>query len=299
MWSDWATKPSIFVNMKAFAASFYCVGKSRQAPQKGLSQALIMSLRRGQKVAMSDSQVTDRELVRKAQAGEKQAFGRLVERYQKRVYAVALGMLHNPDDALDVVQDAFVKVHKHIGSFQGNASFYTWLYRIVSNLCIDVQRKRKRRQHQEFNEAVAHSETPMSGVDVTPRLAESDPVTNLSRRELSRQMNKALDALSENHRVIILLREVDGLSYDDLARVLKVSKGTVMSRLFHARKNLQTSLRPYLGLKENQGLDGLEIREESGEKPGSTKQENGSGNGVGLAKKNGQRASDKSLRGNP
>jgi len=206
---------------------------------------------------------SDRELVERAKAGEKAAFGVLVERYQKRIYAVAFGMLHNRDDALDVVQDAFVKVHKHIGAFQGNASFYTWLYRITANLCIDVRRKRGRRGEVEFEESVGRDEGLATGIDVAPRHAEANPVQNLGRRELAGEIDRALETLSENHRLILLLREVEGLSYEELARVLKISKGTVMSRLFHARRNMQKTLRPYLGLREGEGLDGRAHADES------------------------------------
>ncbi len=207
-------------------------------------------------LGMSAQGPTDRELVDLAKAGEKQAFAKLVTRYQKRVYAVAFGILHNHDDAMDVVQDAFVKVHKHIGSFQGNASFYTWLYRIASNWCIDVRRRQARRPTVEFDETIGREGGMASSVDVAPRHAESNPVENIARRELSVEMNKALNELSENHRVILLLREVEDLSYEDLAKVLKISKGTVMSRLFHARKNMQKALRPYLGLREGEDLKG-------------------------------------------
>jgi len=215
----------------------------------------------------------DRELVELAKSGDKRAFGMLIERYQKRAYAVALGMLHNPEDALDVVQDAFVKVHKHIGTFQGNASFYTWLYRIVANLCIDQRRRQGRRPEVAFEEGVARDEAVTATVDVAPRHAEANPVENLSRRELGAEINRALDDLSDNHRIIILLREVEGLSYEELARVLKISKGTVMSRLFHARKNMQKALRPYLGLRDGEGLKGSGESAEAEEEQDGNEQE--------------------------
>ena len=205
---------------------------------------------------MAETELSDRDLVERAKAGDRSAFATLVQRYQKRAFAVALGMLHNRDDALDVVQDAFVKVHKHIGAFQGNASFYTWLYRIVANLCIDVRRRRGRRSEVAFEEAVKPDDTAATGCDVAPQQRGASPVENLARRELRGEISKALDGLSENHRLILLLREVEGLSYEDLARVLKISKGTVMSRLFHARKNMQKALRPYLGLAPGAGLGG-------------------------------------------
>lgn len=216
----------------------------------------VKGARAGRELAMRGEGPPDRELVDRAKAGDKRAFGILVERYQRRAFAVALGMLHNREDALDVVQDAFVKVHKHLGTFQGNASFYTWLYRIVANLCIDLRRRQGRRPEVAFEESIGRDEAVAGTVDVAPRHAEANPVENLTRRELGEHINQALDALSDNHRVILLLREVEGLSYDELATVLKISKGTVMSRLFHARKNMQKALRPYLGLREGEGLGG-------------------------------------------
>lgn len=205
---------------------------------------------------MTAQQVTDRDLVRQAQAGERQAFAELVARYQRRAYAVALGMVHNHDDALDVVQDAFVKAHRNLPGFQGKSSFYTWLYRIVVNLCIDRGRSRSRRPQVEFDETYEREQAASVGVDVLPSRSDADPIRNMKRRELGQQLEKALSSLSDNHRAILLLREVDGCSYEQIAETLDISKGTVMSRLFHARKNMQKELRPYLGLEEGQGLDG-------------------------------------------
>lgn len=205
---------------------------------------------------MTAQQVTDRDLVQQAQTGDRKAFAELIARYQRRAYAVALGMVRNHDDALDVVQDAFVKAHRNLAGFQGKSSFYTWLYRIVVNLCIDRGRSRSRRPHVEFDETYEREQAASVGVDVMPSRSDADPITNMKRRELGQQLDRALATLSDNHRAIILLREVDGCSYDQIAETLQISKGTVMSRLFHARKNMQKELRPYLGLEEGQGLDG-------------------------------------------
>lgn len=191
----------------------------------------------------------ERQLVEASLDGDNKAFGRLVERYQRRVYALAFGILRNRDDAWDVAQEAFVKAYKNLGTFEGNSAFYTWLYRITYNLCLDTVRSKSRRDTVQLDEKKAHEDA----------LADQDsqrvehPVEALDRRELAEVLQKAMTQLSEKHRAIIVLREIEGLSYEEMADVLKISKGTVMSRLFHARRNLQLLLKPYL--ENGQELD--------------------------------------------
>jgi len=195
--------------------------------------------------SQEERKVEDQELVQRAQAGDHRAFRVLVERYQRKVYTVAYGIVRNPDAAMDVVQDAFVKVHKHLGSFQGNSSFYTWLYRIVVNLCIDKKRRAARASEVDYDDTLAHGDGFTDG----PTLASTgfdSPHKAAQRKELVEHMDKALDTLSDDHREILMLREVDGLSYEELSETLGIAKGTVMSRLFHARKNFQKSLMRYL-----------------------------------------------------
>jgi RNA polymerase sigma-70 factor (ECF subfamily) len=192
----------------------------------------------------------DRPLVERAQAGDRRAFQELVERYQHRVYMVAFGMLRDREDALDITQEAFIRVHRYLPEFKGSASFYTWLYRIVVNLCIDA----KRRGGHEA-EAAAGSRAGSRTVEDLPAGADAggrppvidDPETGMERKELARALGQALEGLSPNHRAVILLREVDGLSYKEMARVMKCSQGTIMSRLFHARKRMQDALSRWLG----------------------------------------------------
>ncbi len=181
-------------------------------------------------------------LVRQAAAGDHRAFRQLVERYQRKVFTVANGILSNPDHAMDVTQDAFVKVYKALPDFKGDSQFYTWLYRIVVNLCIDKKRKASRRAEVDYDDAIAHSS---DGPSLGPMLASTQidsPMKAYARQELRVQMNAAMDELSEAHREILVLREVEGLSYEELAEALDIPKGTVMSRLFHARKKFQTAL---------------------------------------------------------
>jgi RNA polymerase sigma-70 factor (ECF subfamily) len=184
----------------------------------------------------------DRRLVEDAQRGDSDAFRELVVRYQRRVYAVALGMVHDPDDARDIAQEAFLKVHKSLGTFAGDAQFFTWLYRIVMNLSIDYLRKR-RGQKVEFDDEAAHEEPDEGGI--SPLRTGFDPARALLDKELRAALLHALDRLSPAHRAVLLMREVEGLSYQEMADTLACSIGTVMSRLFHARKKMQTMLLSY------------------------------------------------------
>jgi RNA polymerase sigma-70 factor (ECF subfamily) len=190
-----------------------------------------------------DRKQVDLELVKRLQAGDQTAFRGLFERYNRRAFAVAFGVVKNQQDALDVVQEAFIKVHKHIGTFQGTSSFYTWLYRIVMNLAID--HVRRARKVIEFDDSIKKEDAAGDGA-LLPRLANENPGKVIGRRELSVQIEAALDGLPEYHRAVILLREVEGMSYEEMAQVLDVPKGTIMSRLFHARRKMQESLHDYL-----------------------------------------------------
>jgi RNA polymerase sigma-70 factor (ECF subfamily) len=182
----------------------------------------------------------ERGLVLQAQAGDEKAFRELVERYQRRVYGLAYGMLRDADDAMDVVQETFIKVHRYLGRFKGTSSLYTWLYRITINLCIDHLRKVGKTHAVDYDDARAHE----TGVheELMPSTLHMDPDRSLARREIREQVNRALATLSANHRAVILMREVEGLSYTEMAEVMQCSKGTIMSRLFHARRRLQAAL---------------------------------------------------------
>ncbi len=186
----------------------------------------------------------EKELVRQAKSGDSEAFRQLFERHNRRAYALALGVVRNPDDALDVVQDAFIKAHRYLPKFEGTSSFYTWLYRIVMNLAIDHLRKAKRAQQVDFNDALAHIEGEGGASDdsLLPKILGADPGKSLVRKEMREHISIALQSLSENHRAVLVMRELEGLSYEEMAKAMDCSKGTIMSRLFHARKNMQQQL---------------------------------------------------------
>lgn len=194
------------------------------------------------KQARAEQKARDLALVEKARKGDRKAFGTLVELYQRRVYAIAFGILRSREDAWDAAQEAFVKAYKNLDRFEGTSAFYTWLYRITYNLSIDHLRSKKRRDTVDLDEnRKLESALEKAGHQVAEH---PDEVTD--RKELSRVLQDAMRKLSDKHRAIIVLREVEGLSYEEMADVLGISKGTVMSRLFHARKNLQALLRPYV-----------------------------------------------------
>jgi RNA polymerase sigma-70 factor (ECF subfamily) len=188
----------------------------------------------------------DLTLVSKAKAGAADAFRVLVVRYQRKVYALALGIVKDPDLAWDVAQEAFVRVHGHLGEFEGKSSFSTWLFRIATHVAIDaVRRERAARKDDVDDVNEAHLAEGADGILSTT--LGNDPGENLLRRELAGKIQAALETLPEKHRTILVLREVEGLSYEELAERLGIHKGTVMSRLFHARKKMQAALRPYAG----------------------------------------------------
>ncbi|HEV8325274.1 MAG TPA: sigma-70 family RNA polymerase sigma factor [Myxococcota bacterium] len=188
----------------------------------------------------------DLELVHHARKGDDAAFKTLVERYQRRVYGIAYGMLHNADDAMDVTQEAFIKVHRYIGSFQGTSSFYTWLYRITVNLAIDLLRKGSKMSTVDFDDALDHASEAQEATGLLPGQLGTSPTQELERHKISDEIQAALAKLSDNHRAVIVMRELEGLSYKDMARAMKCSKGTIMSRLHHARRKMQAMLRAKL-----------------------------------------------------
>jgi RNA polymerase sigma-70 factor (ECF subfamily) len=185
--------------------------------------------------------VDDLALVDAARAGDTSAFTALVVRYQRKVYAVALGIVKDPDQAWDVSQEAFVRVHGHLAEFKGESSFQTWVMRIASHLAIDSLR-RERKNRRDRLEDIREEVVGEAGEGILSTPLGVDPVANLLRRQLAERMQAALDGLPEIHRTILVLRELEGLSYEDLAERLGIQKGTVMSRLFHARKKMQEAL---------------------------------------------------------
>lgn len=184
----------------------------------------------------------DRGLIARAQQGDTAAFRSLVERHQRRAFAIALALVRDENDARELVQDAFLRVYKGLDNFQGGSSFFTWLYRIITNLSIDLIRK-PGRQLVDIDEARFESDDAQEAdFPLLSRVDGADPADVVRRREIARRLQVALDALPPYHRGVIVMREIEGLSYEEMATAMGVSKGTIMSRLFHARQKLQKAL---------------------------------------------------------
>jgi len=187
--------------------------------------------------------LTDRELVDRARDGDADAFGQLVRRHQQRIHRLAIHMLRDRAEAEDVMQETFVRAYRALDRFDGRSEPYTWLYRIAMNLCIDRARSHKRAQKVEFDEAVDREGEEAGDSGISPHRLGFDPAQAVRDREIRERVSAAMARLSPNHRAVLTLREIDGLAYKEIAEVMQCSEGTVMSRLFHARKYMQEMLR--------------------------------------------------------
>lgn len=190
---------------------------------------------------------TDEQLVEQARRGDKEAFRELFERYQRKVMTVAVGMVGNAEDAMEIVQDTFVKAYEHLNRFKGESSFYTWLFRIAVNRAIDLRRFRKRNPTTGLEDEFRYPDSDQPYDDFLGDEEErTDPVRHAEAHEIGKRVAQAIAELTPDHRAVILLREVEGLSYEEISRVMQCSKGTVMSRLHYARKKLQKKLKDLL-----------------------------------------------------
>ena len=186
--------------------------------------------------------VSDLELVKQCQAGQTEAFDELVTRYRTRVFAMIYNMVHNEQDAWDLAQESFVKAWKSIKRFRGDSSFYTWMYRIVMNVTIDWLRKKQiKGAGSEFDDSIQLKEIDPASKTV-PK-ADPLPHERMERNEIRSKIDNAIGQLSPEHRAVILMKEIEDMQYHEIAETLGCSIGTVMSRLFYARKKLQKLLR--------------------------------------------------------
>src|SRR5436305_8846588 len=190
----------------------------------------------------AEAEVSDQDLVHLCQKGDTEAFDQLVGRYRTRVFGMIYNMVHSEQDAWDLAQDSFLKAWKSIGRFRGQSSFYTWIYRIVMNVTIDWLRKKQvKGGGTEFDDNVQlkHIEPASKTVPKTEAL----PHQSMEREEIRARIEKAISQLSPEQRAVILMKEIDDMQYHEIAEALGCSIGIVMSRLFYARKKLQSLLR--------------------------------------------------------
>lgn len=180
----------------------------------------------------------DLELVERSRNGDKRAFSKLVNQYYEMVYAVCFGVLHNREAARDKTQDVFMKVFQDFSKFRGDSKFKTWLYRVAMNAAIDQTRRKKPQVSLDATDATDEDHKPV----VLPDAGEG-PRDLAAKGELQDLMRRALDELGPDHRAILMLREWQGLSYEEIAQELELEPGTVMSRIFYARKKLAEVLK--------------------------------------------------------
>ena len=191
---------------------------------------------------LAQSDVSELDLVKRCQAGDTEAFDELVTRYRTRVFGMIYNMVHSEEDAWDLAQESFLKAWKSIGRFRGQSSFYTWIYRIVMNVTIDWLRKKQiKAGGAEFDDSIQLKEVEPASKTV-PK-ADALPSVAMEQKEIRGEIDKAIAQLSPEHRAVILMKEIDGMQYHEIAETLGCSIGTVMSRLFYARKKLQNLLR--------------------------------------------------------
>lgn len=191
----------------------------------------------------SSTEMEETELVDSARHGDLKAYDELVKRYQERIYATIYHMTSNHEDANDLAQESFVKAFQALKSFKGGSSFYTWLYRIAVNKTINFLKQRKNRQHMSLNDVDFNAE---HNPDFVALISEKTPRREAGLTELQEKLNAALLKLSESHRLAVVLHDVQGLSHEEIAKIMHCNIGTVRSRLFYARQQLQALLADYV-----------------------------------------------------
>lgn len=187
--------------------------------------------------------VDDIVWVRAAQQGDVSAYDELVRRYQERIYSTVYHMTSNHEDAVDLAQETFIKGFQALKSFKGDSSFYTWVYRIAVNKTINFLKSRKNKTHLSLNDLDFHAE---HDPDLVALISDRTPRRDVGLAELQEKLNGAMQKLSPSHRLVVTLHDIQGLPHEDIARIMDCNVGTVRSRLFYARQQLQAHLSDYV-----------------------------------------------------
>ena len=187
--------------------------------------------------------VEDLILVQNAQQGDVAAYDELVRRYQERIYSTIYHMTSNHEDAVDLAQETFIKGFQALRSFKGDSSFYTWVYRIAVNKTINFLKQRKNKQQMSLDDLDFNAE---HDPDLVALISDKTPRREVNLAELQEKLNEAMLKLSEPHRLVVTLHDVQGMSHEEIAKIMECNIGTVRSRLFYARQQLQAHLSDYL-----------------------------------------------------
>lgn len=185
----------------------------------------------------------DRDLVERARRGDLGAYDDLVRRYQERIYATVYHMTANHEDANDLAQETFIKAYQALRSFKGESGFFTWLYRIAVNRTLNFLKQRGSRTLLSLNDLDLNAEHDPELIGL---ISDKNPRRDAALAELQEKLNTALQKLSESHRLVVTLHDIQGLSHEEIGRILDCNPGTVRSRLFYARQQLQAYLADYV-----------------------------------------------------
>lgn len=195
-------------------------------------------------IAMEEAQETsDQELVARTQAGDAEAFDELVVKYSPRLYGLVYNMTSNHEDTGDLLQEIFAKAFRSIGGFRGQSSFYTWIHTIAVNMTINFVKKRGRRFTMSLDDVDSGIQNDPVFIEAT---SGSDPRREANLGELQKRLNAALQTLSNEHRAVVTMFDIQGMPHAEIAKILKVSEGTVRSRLFYAHRQLQNHLQEFI-----------------------------------------------------
>ena len=199
-----------------------------------------------------ESVLEDKDLARRIKRGDDLAFSELVQKYERRIRSTAIGIIRNKEEAEEVAQEVFIRIYRHIDSYIEDCPLYTWMHKITYNLCIDFYRRTKRRKLVDLG--FDESGESITVEDIEGRLGEVEwhtnfrqPESEIDGKKVRETIAESLECLSPAHRMAITLRDVEEFSYQEIAEIMECNVGTVMSRIFHARKNLQALLTSRLG----------------------------------------------------
>ncbi len=185
----------------------------------------------------------DLTLVRRAQSGDAAAYDELMRKYQERIYGTLYHMTSNHEDANDLTQETFIKAYRVLNTFKGDSSFYTWIYRIAINKTINFLKQRRNKVHMSLNDLDFNAE---HDPDLVALVSDKTPHRDAGLSELQEKLNEAMQKLSKPHRLVVTLHDIQGLSHEEIGKIMDCNVGTVRSRLFYARQQLQAHLSNYL-----------------------------------------------------